>query len=79
MRFYLLNCRNFLICLADELDREGKCHLADNIDEDFEEFLELLENGKLDFTFLFHGQRDPHAPYNNRGTEVPICSITGPQ
>ena len=69
-----------LIALANQLDKENKPELADIVDENFEEFLNLLENGELDFDFLFPGgQRDPHSPYSNSGLEVPLCGIPGPQ
>lgn len=74
-----MNYKEFLIKLADELDEEGKHQLADIIDENFEEFLKLLEEGKLDFSFLFHGTRDPRNPYSNRGRELPACGVPGPQ
>lgn len=70
----------FLVALADQLDREGKCGLADVVDRDFEEFLELLESGELDFDpLLSGGQRDPRLPYNGRGTEVFTFGVPGPQ
>lgn len=69
-----------LIALADQLDREGKPMLADIVDQDFQEFLELLEDGKLDFDFLqAGGPRDPRDAYSNRGSETPLCGIDGPQ
>ena len=57
-----------LVKLADQLDREGKSGQADVVDEEFDEFLELLEDGEL----LFHetlsmGPRDPRGPYSNLG------------
>jgi len=70
-----LNYRTFLIKLADQLDEEGNTQLADIIDKDFDEFLKLLEEGKLDFDFLFHGTRNPSDPYSNRGREVPACAV----
>ena len=70
----------FLVSLANQLDQEGKYDLADQIDENFEEFLKLLENGKLVFDYEFSGgARDPRGPYNNRGRELPIYGIPGPQ
>jgi len=70
----------FLVALADQLDLEDKRELADVVDKDFEEFLELLENGELDFDpFLSGGQRDPRLPYNGRGTEVFTFGVPGPQ
>ena len=72
---------SFLVKLADQLDQEGKSGQADAIDEDFEEFLKLLEDGKL----LFHethsmGPRDPRGPYGNLGRgPLPAVGIPGPQ
>jgi hypothetical protein len=71
-----LNYRIFLIALANKLDEEGKYELADNIDKDFEEFLKLLEEGKLNFDFEFFGIRNPNKPYSNRGFEQSTYSIT---
>jgi hypothetical protein len=72
--------REFLIALADQLDQEGKSELADIVDKDFEEFLELLESGEFVFDpTLSGGQRDPRLPYNGRGTEVFTFGIPGPQ
>jgi hypothetical protein len=69
-----------LVALADRLDQEGKPELADIIDKDFEEFLELLESGQLTTEELFSGgQRDPRLPYSNRGAGLPIFGIPGPQ
>ena len=66
----------FLIALANQLDQEGHFEKADLIDENFEEFLKLLGDGKIKFDFTFSGgQRDPNGPYNNFGTEVPIFGI----
>jgi hypothetical protein len=79
MEVKMLNYRTFLICLADQLDAEGRSDLADVIDKDWEEFLQLLEEGKLDFNFMFHGTRNPNDPYSNRGRETPLCAIPGPQ
>lgn len=69
----------FLVKLADELDEEGDVQLADIIDENFDKFVKLLEEGKLDFSFLFSGTRDPRDPYSNRGRELPAYAIPGPQ
>ncbi|MHA2218922.1 MAG: hypothetical protein ACXACY_23620 [Candidatus Hodarchaeales archaeon] len=75
-----MDYRIFLVSLADQLDREGKYRFADIIDEDFEEFLRLLEEGKLDFDFEFSGgSRDPRGPYSNRGRELPLFGVPGPQ
>lgn len=75
-----MNNAEFLVALADQLDREGKESLADEVDNGFDEFLELLENGELTFDDLFSGgQRDPRQPYNGRGTEVFTFGVPGPQ
>lgn len=75
-----MNYTKFLITLANQLDKEGKPELADIIDKDFEEFLELLEEGKLTFDFLQSGgNRDPRSAYSNRSSETPLCGIDGPQ
>jgi hypothetical protein len=69
-----------LISLADELDLEGKFKEADIIDENFEEFIKLLEEGELNFDFTYSGgQRDPRGPYSNRGRELPAFGVPGPQ
>lgn len=58
----------FLLDLADRLDEEGKFEQASMVDDSFEEFLELLENGKLTFNNQFSGgARDPRGPYGNAG------------
>jgi hypothetical protein len=70
----------FLVALADQLDMEGKPCLADEVDNGFEEFLKLLESGE--FTPEYEasgGQRDPRLPYGNRGAEMPIFGVPGPQ
>ncbi len=65
----------FLIKLADELDLEGKFFEAGVLDEGFEEFLKLLEEGDLDFDFTFSaGPRGP-GPYSNRGRETSSYSV----
>ena len=75
-----MNYAQILIALADQLDKEGKFEEADIIDEDFETFLKLLEEGKLDFDFTYSGgQRDPRGPYSNRGREMPAFGVPGPQ
>jgi len=72
--------RDKLIALANQLDAEGKTEEADEIDKNFEEFLELLESGELDFDFTFSANsRDPRGPYSNEGREVQISGIDGPQ
>jgi hypothetical protein len=40
-----MDYKHLLISLADQLDREGKFEQADQVDENFEEFLKLLEEG----------------------------------
>jgi hypothetical protein len=66
----------FLIALANQLDLEGQFEKADLIDENFEEFLKLLGEGKIQFDFTFSGSpRDPRGPYGNFGTEVSIFEI----
>lgn len=70
----------FLVALADRLDQEGNHELADVIDKDFEEFLDLLESGELDINQPFSGgQRDPRQPYSGRGTEMFTFGVPGPQ
>jgi len=70
-----------LISLADELDQEGKFEEADAIDQKFEEFLKLLEDGKLTFDYTYSGgARDPRLPYSNPGrSPIPAYGIPGPQ
>lgn len=66
----------FLVALADELDQEGKPQLADEVDRDFEEFLKLLEEGKLDMFQQYSGEpRDPRGPYSNLGRETTIHGV----
>jgi hypothetical protein len=71
----------FLIALADQLDMEGKFNEADVVDEDFEEFLKLLEEGELTFDYSYSGSaRDPRTPYSNPGRgPLPAYGIPGPQ
>lgn len=70
----------FLIALANDLDDEGKFDLADKVDNDFEEFLKLLEDGELDFNYTFpSGSRDPLLPRSNFGGELTLSGIPGPQ
>lgn len=72
-----MNYIKFLIRLADQLDNEGKYKKANIIDENFIEFLKMLENGELDFNFTYSGgSRDPRNPYSNRGKDgTPIFGI----
>jgi hypothetical protein len=68
--------RQALISLANQLDLEGKFSQADEIDENFEEFLKLLEDGKLEFDFTFSSSpRGMYLP--NRGFEQTLSGITG--
>jgi hypothetical protein len=71
----------FLIVLADNLDEAGEYELADMVDENFKEFLDLLESGKLTFNPQFSGgSRDPRGPYSNRGVgPITISDVPGPQ
>ena len=58
----------YLIKLADALDEVGEYEKADQIDKDFQEFLELLEKGELTFDYTYSlGPRDPRQPYSNPG------------
>jgi len=71
-----MNYKKYLILLADQLDMEGKFSQADVIDEDFEEFLQLLEKGELDFDFTMSSSlRERYMP--NRGFEQTLEGITG--
>lgn len=75
-----MNNVEFLIALANQLDEEGKYELADEVDENFQEFLQLLEEGKMDFDFTYNGGvRDPRGPYSNRGRQVCVWDVDGPQ
>jgi len=68
--------RHLLVAFADRLDEEGNHEAADVIDENWEKFLRLLEEGKLEFDFTFSGgSRDPRGPYDNRGRETPACGV----
>lgn len=69
-----------LISLADQLDREGKFDKADQIDENFEEFLALLESGEFEFDNIFvNGPRDPRLQRGNLGPELTLSGMPGPQ
>lgn len=75
-----MDYRKFLISLANQLDQEGKPELADILDKEFEEFLQLLEEGKLNFDFTYEGGAHPTGtPTSNRGRETPLCGLDGPQ
>ena len=67
--------------LANDLDNNGEFEEADKIDSDFEEFLKLLEEGKLTFDYTYSGgARDPRTPYSNPGRgPLPAYGIPGPQ
>jgi hypothetical protein len=71
----------FLVAFADRLDQEGRFEEADAVDENFQEFLELLEKGELDFDPRFSGgSRDPRQPYSSRGIgPLPAFGVPGPQ
>ena len=75
-----MNSREFLIALASKLDEEGNIEKADLIDENFEEFLKLLEDGKLVFDFTHYmGWRDPRKPYSSPGgIQMTLSDIPGP-
>lgn len=70
-----------LIALADRLDQEGQFEKADIIDDNFQDFLELLESGEFDFApWLSGGSRDPRGPYSSRGIgPMPAFGVPGPQ
>jgi len=70
-----------LVSLADKLDQEGKFEEADAVDKEFEEFLKLLEDGKLTFDYTSPGgARDPRTPYSNPGRgPMPAYGVPGPQ
>lgn len=73
---------NFLVSLADDLDQQGEFTKADLIDENFEEFLKLLEEGKLEFNNTFFTgpvNRDPRLPRGNLGRETSLSAISDSQ
>ncbi len=75
-----MDYKYLLICLADQLDREGKFNQADQVDENFEEFLKLLEEGKLQFdNTFFIGSRDPRSQRENLGRETTLSGISDSQ
>jgi hypothetical protein len=79
MRHYYTN---FLISLADDLDKQGKFDQADQVDQNFEEFLKLLEEGKLEFNntyFTGPGDRDPRLQRGNLGKETSLSAISDSQ
>lgn len=68
----------FLNSVSIQLIKEGKFDLANEVDENWDEFLELLEQGKLNFDFLFSSSpRGTNTP--NRGRETPAYGVPGPQ
>lgn len=68
----------FLVALANQLKREGKDELADIVEEDWDEFIEMLESGQLNFDFTQSSSpRGTNTP--NRGRETPAYGIPGPQ
>jgi hypothetical protein len=72
--------KKVLVALANQLDAEGKYELADIIDEEWDVFLKLLEEGELEFDFTYSGgSRDPRNPYSHRGRELPAVGVPGPQ
>lgn len=76
----MITHKKFLIALANQLDLEGKSDKADQIDQNFEEFLKLLEEGKLQFdnTFVV-GDRDPRLQRGNLGRETTLSGISDSQ
>ena len=69
-----------LVSLADMLDMEGKPEKADLVDKEFQEFLELLENGDLEFDFTFSGGARIPTQYSNPGRGPTYTyGIPGPQ
>ncbi len=64
---------NFLVGLSNQLKKEGKYELADEVEENWDEFLKLLESGELNFDFTQSSSpRGTNTP--NRGREVPACA-----
>lgn len=75
-----MDYKNFLICLADQFDQDGEFEKADQIDENFDEFLKLLEEGKLQFdNTFFIGDRDPRLQRGNLGRETTLSGISDSQ
>lgn len=74
-------CAELLVALADRLDAEGEFTKADLVDDNFQEFLELLESGEFDLESWFSGGfRDPRLPYSSRGRgPLPAYGVPGPQ
>lgn len=71
----------FLVSLATKFDLEGRFEAADQIDDEFAEFLEKLRNGELEFNYTYSGSaRDVNSPYSQFGrSSLPIYAIPGPQ
>jgi hypothetical protein len=69
----------FLNSVSVQLIKEGKWDLAEEVNENWDEFLELLEQGKLDFDFLFSGSPRGKDNVPNRGRETPAFGVPGPQ
>lgn len=69
----------FLNDVVAQLRKEGKWDLAETIDEDWDEFLELLEQEKLNFDFT--ESTSPRGKDNmvNKGRETPAYGMPGPQ
>lgn len=68
----------FLNALTLQLIREGKLDLAKKVEDSWDEFLELLESGKLNFDFTQSSSpRGTNTP--NRGRETPAYGMPGPQ
>ena len=75
MRSYFIKT---LVALANQLDQEGKLDKADQIDENFEEFLALLESGEFEFNNTFvNGPRDPRLQRGNLGPELTLSGMPG--
>lgn len=75
-----MDYKHFLISLADEFDRDGEFNKADQVDENFDEFLKLLEEGKLQFdNTFFIGCRDPRLQRGNLGRETTVSGISESQ
>ena len=75
-----LNFTHFLVALANDLDHQGKFEQADEIDENFEEFINLLEKGEVAFDSTYYvGPRDPRKQRENLGRETTLSGITDSQ
>jgi len=69
----------FLNGLTVQLVREGKLEMAEKVEESWDEFLELLESGKLNFDFTFSSSPRGKDNVPNRGRETPAFGVPGPQ